>query len=116
MNGKTIFDKVEILDQNMTFSLHEVCERGGVRTEFVADLVEHGIITPIKDNPGPHWVFDSHALSRLRRAQRLQHDLKINLPGLALSLELLDDLSKLRHQVAVLNQQLEQLLDWGKHE
>jgi chaperone modulatory protein CbpM len=40
---------------------------------------------------------------------RLQRDLNINLPGLAMSLELLDEVDEMRRQLARLNDRLRQL-------
>ncbi|MDX1635998.1 MAG: chaperone modulator CbpM [Marinobacter sp.] len=97
------------VEQGTTFTLRELCERGDVHAEFVIKLVNYGIISPVREVEVRQWHFDLAALARLRRAQRLQRDLKINLPGLAMSLELLDDIRELRREVDRLNQQLRQL-------
>lgn len=111
MSKAHITERVEILDSSITYSVREVCERCGVQTEFVTELVAHGVITPLETKVEKDWRFDTRALTRLRRAHRLQQDLNINTPGLALSLELLDDLKQLRQQVDALHQQLQQLSD-----
>lgn len=101
------------VEQGTTFTLRELCERGDVHAEFVIKLVNYGVISPVQEVEVRHWTFDLPALARLRKAQRLQRDLKINLPGLAMSLELLDDIRELRREVERLNQQLRQLTgDW----
>lgn len=107
----TTIRKVEILDKSSCFTLYEVCERCGVHAEFIVELVEYGIITPRKRAAPKNWQFDAAALARLQRAQRLQRDLKLNLPGLAMSLELLDDIDRLQSRVDSLTRQLEQLRD-----
>jgi len=48
------------------------------------------------------WQFDINALRRLRQAQRLQQDLEINAAGVALALELLDELIVLRTKLHLL--------------
>lgn len=45
-------------------------------------------------------------LSRARTAMRLQRDLEINLSGVALALELLDQVNELRTRLHVLDEQL----------
>lgn len=101
------------LELGTTFTLQELCERGDVHAEFVIKLVSYGVIAPVQEVEIRHWAFDPAALARLRKAQRLQRDLDINLPGLAMSLELLDDVRTLRREVDRLNQQLRQLTgDW----
>ncbi|WP_152205117.1 chaperone modulator CbpM [Marinobacter changyiensis] len=92
-----------------TFTLRELCEHGEVHAEFVIKLVNYGVIDPIDGGDAHRWSFDLPALARLRKAQRLQRDLRLNLPGLAMSLELLDDVTELRREVERLNQLLAQL-------
>ncbi len=103
---------VDLSDSGNTFSLREICERGECHAEFVIKLVDYGIIAPVEDISETRlWQFDLYALARLRKAQRLQRDLKMNLPGLAMSLELLDEVQAMRREVDRLNRQLSQLLD-----
>lgn len=93
-----------------TFTLREFCEHGEVHAEFVIKLVNYGVIDPIDGGDAHRWSFDLPALARLRKAQRLQRDLRLNLPGLAMSLELLDDVTELRREVERLNHLLAQLM------
>lgn len=95
---------VELEDPSGTFTLREFCERGECHAEFVIKLVSYGIIAPVEDSQDARdWAFDLRALTRLRKAQRLQRDLKMNLPGLAMSLDLLDELRDMRREVERLN-------------
>lgn len=103
---------VELSDATATFSLYEICERGECHAEYVIKLVNYGVIAPVEEGPEVRqWQFDLEALARLRKALRLQRDLKINLPGLAMSLELLDEIQDMRRELDRLNQQLRQFLD-----
>ncbi|MDG9668729.1 chaperone modulator CbpM [Hahella sp. CR1] len=110
MTRKTIISTVEVLGQSDTYSLRELCERGGVNAEFIIELVSYGVIAPVEERPAHQWQFDTLALARLSRAMRLQRDLQLNLPGLAMSLDLLDEVNELRREVARLNQQLSRLI------
>lgn len=110
MTRKTLTDPIEILNGHPIFTLHEICERCGVRVEVIVELVEYGIIAPIKEADANEWIFDALALARLTRALRMQHDLEINLPGIAVSLDLLDEIERLRQQVDFLDGQLRQLI------
>lgn len=102
---------VEVLDADgSTFTLHEICERGECHAEFVIKLVSYGIISPVEpETETRHWLFDVASLARLHKARRLQRDLKMNLPGLAMSLDLLDEVHSMRREVERLNRRLEQL-------
>lgn len=97
-------------DTQTTFTLRELCERGDIHAEFVVKLVSYGVISPLNEGEEREWLFDLPALTRLQKAQRLQRDLKLNLPGLAMSLELLDDVQSLRREVDRLNRLLQQLM------
>ncbi|MCK7543718.1 chaperone modulator CbpM [Marinobacter bryozoorum] len=102
---------VELDDPAGTFTLREICERGECHAEFVIKLVSHGVISPVNDTQEARdWAFDLQALARLRKAQRLQRDLKINLPGLAMSLDLLDEVRDMRREVDRLNRLLAQFI------
>lgn len=102
---------VEMMEPTATFTLREVCERGDCHAEFVIKLVSYGVIAPVAESPeARQWQFDLQTLVRLQKAQRLQRDLKMNLPGLAMSLELLDEVQEMRREVDRLNRQLQHLL------
>lgn len=109
MTVETLY-RVEILDQEILFNLQELCQRSDLHAEFVVKLVSYGVITPLEESRAVQdWLFDASSLMRLRKARRLQNDLDLNVPGLAVSLELLDDVEHLRREVATLSQQLSQL-------
>ncbi|MBL1272193.1 MAG: chaperone modulatory protein CbpM [Marinobacter maritimus] len=111
MSDKNSILTVEVMDPDgSTFTLHEVCERGECHAEFVIKLVSYGIIAPVEPaTEARQWLFDLAALARLHKAIRLQRDLKMNLPGLAMSLELLDEVQDMRREVDRLSRQLQQL-------
>lgn len=107
MTDKDRILNVELVEPTATFTLHEICERGDCHAEFVIKLVSYGVIAPVEESPeARQWQFDLDALARLRKAQRLQRDLKMNLPGLAMSLDLLDEVQEMRREVDRLNRQL----------
>ena len=66
-----------------------------VRLSVAPTLVEQGIVDPRGQTPA-RWRFRVSQLRRVRRAQRLQRDLGVNAPGIALVLELLDEVECLR--------------------
>ncbi len=48
---------------------------------------------------------DQKTLRRMESAFRLHRDLEINLPGVVLALDLLDELKQLRHELDILRKQ-----------
>ncbi len=85
-------------EQLVYYQLHEVCRIAGIEQQFVIDLIGYGILEPEGDSP-TQWAFDWHQLQRCKRARRLRQDLGINIPGIGLSLELIDELQQLREEL-----------------
>jgi chaperone modulatory protein CbpM len=85
---------VELIDEQKTFTLGELCRYCAVEAELIDALVEHGILEPA-DRRGPHWCFPSSSLRRTRITLHLQRDLGVNLAGAALALDLLERIEEL---------------------
>ena len=84
-----------VLDEQLSLTLHEVCEVCGIEESMVVEMVEEGIADPL-DRTAALWEFSGIAVVRLRTAHRLQRDLDVNLAGAALALELLEEIRRLR--------------------
>lgn len=95
-----------IVDKNTLYTIKEICEACDIPTELLIELIEHGVIEPI-GNTQAEWQFTAIALQRSQKAVRLQNDLDINLPGIALALDLLDELNQLRAKLRMLEKHLE---------
>ena len=84
-----------ILNEETMCTLSDICRFCGVHPELIHDMVEEGIITPAGFTPR-EWRFTSVAIRRVQTTVKLQHDLRVNLPGCALVLDLLEELEELR--------------------
>lgn len=84
----------EILEE-LELDLAEFCRLCELPAEQVFELVDEGIIEPQGREPA-RWRFRGVAIRRVRRVQRLERDLGLNLAGAALVLDLLDELERLR--------------------
>jgi len=84
-----------VLDEHAELTLSEVCRACAVHAEAVIEMVEEGIVEPRGAEP-PQWRFAGPELTRLERAVRLQRDLELNLAGVALVLDLLEEVETLR--------------------
>lgn len=87
-----------VLDESIDFSLGELCRSCGVDAEFIIGMVDEGVIEPQGPDPD-NWRFRGPELMRVHSASRLAHDLRLNLAGVALALELMDELDELRRQL-----------------
>ena len=87
-----------VIDEQTRMSLGELCRACSRHAEWVIELVDEGVLEP--SGPSPEcWYFSAVALQRALVAARLQHDLGINLAGVALVLDLLDEIETLRAQL-----------------
>lgn len=88
-----------IVEEELQFSLVELCRSCAVRREVVIELVQHGVLEP-SGRDEQSWRFPGTSLRRTRVAVQLQHDLGVNVAGAALALELLDEIADLRLRMA----------------
>ena len=89
-----------ILDDSCRFSLDEISHVCSVHTEFIIELVDEGIVEPMEmPREQEQWSFTGNSLLRIRKARRLQQDLGINLAGIALVLDILDENEQLRERL-----------------
>lgn len=89
----------EILESSATCTLEELCDACSVEAEWLTGLVDYGAIDPIgKDRA--EWRFAGITVVRVQRARRLERDLGLNLPGVAVALDLLDQIDDLRARLS----------------
>jgi len=83
-----------------SLTLEQLCHACGVHADWVVSLVEESIIEP-EGKEIQVWRFSGACLVRVRSALRLQHDLGVNLAGIALALDLMEELENLRAQLKI---------------
>lgn len=79
-------------------TLGQLCRACGVHADWIISLVEESIIEPQGGNIRL-WRFSGTSLVRARSAFRLQRDLGVNLAGIALILDLLEERESLHKQM-----------------
>lgn len=94
MNKETLSGM--LLDEWCSLTLDELSQACRVRTEWIVELVEEGILEPQGREKTSTWSFAGSSLQRVRTVRRLQRDLGVNLAGAALALDLLDEVTRLR--------------------
>jgi chaperone modulatory protein CbpM len=88
----------QVVEEEVSMSLTELCRACGTESALVLQLVEHGVVEPQGSTP-QSWVFTGTSLRRTRVALRLLHDLELNLPGAALAVDLLDEIARLQREL-----------------
>lgn len=86
-------DAVVEIDYRLT--LVELCRAAPAREEQVRAWIEEGVLSP-DEHAGGEWRFAAATLRRTRIAARLARDFEIDAPALALVLELLDEIERLK--------------------
>ena len=88
-----------LLDEDTSYTLQELSDLCSQGTDLIFKMINEGMIVPAGPSPR-QWRFGLREIHRVQTAQRLIRDLQINLAGAALALDLLEELGKLRRQVA----------------
>lgn len=107
-----------VIDERVQLTTRDLCRACGSSTEWVIELVHEGVLTiESRTDEGRNvegqdveggtvggeitetWRFSGPTLERAIRARRLQRDLDLNLPGVALVLELMDEIESLRQRL-----------------
>ena len=83
------------VEQEVEFSLLELCRACSADSGQLMLLVEEGVLTPRGDAPH-QWRFEGSALPRARAALRLGRDLELSPGATALVLDLLDEIDMLK--------------------
>lgn len=84
-----------VVEEQVHFTLVELCQACCAEQEHVTAWVVEGVLNPVGQSP-QDWRFGGESLRRARLALRLSRDLEINAAGVALALDLLDEIAELR--------------------
>ena len=84
-----------IWEEEEPLTLSQLCRACDVTAETVAAMIEEGILDPEGRSPR-EWRFAPTSVERVHKVLRLQQDLRLNLPGAALALTLMDRIERLR--------------------
>ncbi len=99
MTNDDVVQLIEVLGDEKSYSLAELCEICQLERTVVLELIEYDVIVAEAVEGD---VFKQAQLDRLMKASRLQHDLEINNAGVALALDLLETIDELKQEVSLL--------------
>jgi chaperone modulatory protein CbpM len=91
-----------IFEDTDPVSIRDLSRICAVEERHIVEFVEEGVLHVIEIG-APVWHFNTTALRRARIAVRLERDLELNLPGVALALDLMEQLEQLRSELAARN-------------
>ncbi|WP_191485871.1 chaperone modulator CbpM [Pseudomonas sp. FEN] len=90
---------------SVQLDMQAFCEASQLPVAYVIEIVEHGILDPQGRSPEA-WRFGDEALGIARRAVKLHRELELEWEGVALALDLLDEVQHLRAENQMLRQRL----------
>jgi len=94
--------QVTLYDDEIELSTHELCRICTIPADLLIELVEYGVIEPI-GRTSADWHFSQECIGRVQASMRLTRELEINLPAVALVLEMREQIRALHKQLALLN-------------
>jgi len=92
----------EIAEIGGVWTIEEICVACQVEQGWVAGLVSHGVIEPVEGGRPGVARYAAASVMRVAKAKRLERDLSLNTPGVALVLDLLDEIERLRSKLRTL--------------
>ena len=87
-----------IVENEVFMSIVEISQATRAPEELIMSWVTEGVLSPAGSSP-QDWRFSGDSLKRAKTAAHLTHDLELNTPGVALALDLLDEINRLRNQL-----------------
>ena len=87
-----------IVEDEVHMSIVEISQATRAPEELIMSWVSEGVLSPAGSSP-EDWRFSGDSLKRAKTAAHLTHDLELNTPGVALALDLLDEITRLRNQL-----------------
>lgn len=84
--------------EHSRLNLRELADAAGVHPELIERFIEYGLLEPVASE-APDPLFGISAIERLRRIVRLRRDLGVNLPGVAVILEMRERMEQLQKEL-----------------
>jgi len=95
-NHELVISATKVEDDEL-ITLVEICQKYNIKEDELKEMLEYGLFEMNND------FVSLKTLSRIESAYHLKHDLDINMQGVAMVLELMDELKLLRKEIAFLN-------------
>ncbi len=88
----------QILREDYKLALTDICEKCEVPESKVIAYIEEGVVE-VQGNEVKLWRFTEASIVRIRQANRLEQDLRLNPAGAALALELMSQIEDLKNEL-----------------
>lgn len=88
----------EIVELSEITTLEQLCVTCGVEEAWIGELIAHGAIAPPRKR-GEVQHFAAVTVVRVKKAKRLERDFDLNVPGVALALDLIEEIEQLKARI-----------------
>jgi DNA-binding transcriptional MerR regulator len=92
-------------DARSVYTIETAAHLAQVPRRLIALYFKHGLVSPVMDPACGGWCFNDEAIRALRRIQYLRTDCGINLAGIKLIMDLMQEVEQLREEVRFLRGQ-----------
>lgn len=96
----TTWIEASVVENEVHMNIVELSHASRTPQELIMSWVSEGVLSPAGSSP-QDWRFSGDSLRRAKTAAHLTHDLDLNVPGVALALELLDEIARLRARLNI---------------
>ena len=86
------------IETDEKLNLEQLSDAINAEIDFIMQLVEQELLEP-QGKKAEEWQFDIICYKRAKRAYSFHRDLDVNMPGIALALDLLDKIERLEHEL-----------------
>jgi DNA-binding transcriptional MerR regulator len=86
--------------EDVRYDLDTLARLADLHPALVSQYVKWGLLDPVGDAGEEGWWFDDRSLHLLRKIQRLRQELGVNLNGVGVVLELLQQIEELQRELA----------------
>lgn len=98
-----------MIDITLHIHVNELCENEGIEKDVVAQLVEYGIATPLRDTQYSEWNFDLESAHWIKKAIKLHKQLLLDWVAISLVIDLMKEKEKLFQENKLLKTRLNRL-------
>ncbi|MGL5741247.1 MAG: chaperone modulator CbpM [Legionella sp.] len=90
-----------LIEETTTFTFNEVCTKYHISNELLLEMVEYGLFSS-PTTQTEQLKLNQKDVLKIESAFRLHRDFGINIPGVALALELLEKIDQLNDELTIL--------------
>ena len=92
--------------KDTSLTLAELCQLCHITPDFIQELIQEDIIFPLGGEEPPTWHFTITHLRQVKTVTRLQRDLEMNLPSIAIVMDLLNQITELQNRMSIVERHL----------